>query len=239
MGRPVADIGAAGRGPPGMGPRAAGRGTSVGPVGGGVAARRGSAAAGSPEGRVGRGRSVERDEMTRPGIGVGAVAGAGSGAGASTAGAAAAAAAGAWAASGTSIVSAGSAMFAIVSGTWTMDSSSSGELEGGVAVAAAAGAGVAAGASSAASAPGSAVFLAPAFLAAFLTGLGSSGCSSRISPSRSALRRTRSAWASMMLDEWVLTPMPRSRQRSRHSLLVSPSSLASSCTRSFGAKIAV
>ncbi len=41
----------------------------------------------------------------------------------------------------------------------------------------------------------------------------------------------------MMLDEWVLTPMPSERHRSRHSLFVSPSSFASSCTRSFAAKI--
>ena len=65
---------------------------------------------------------------------------------------------------------------------------------------------------------------------------GSSGCSSRTRPSRWALRRTRSAWASSMLDEWVFTPMPRPSQRSRASLLVSPSSFASSWTRIFAAK---
>ena len=49
----------------------------------------------------------------------------------------------------------------------------------------------------------------PSSPAAFLAGFcGSSGCSSRIRPSRSALRRTRSAWASTMLDEWLLTPIP-------------------------------
>lgn len=73
-------------------------------------------------------------------------------------------------------------------------------------------------------------FLAVAFFAgAFLAGLdGSSGCWSRLSPSRSALRRTRSAWASCTPEEWLLTPIPSDSHRSRHSLLVSPSSLASS-----------
>jgi hypothetical protein len=70
-----------------------------------------------------------------------------------------------------------------------------------------------------------AAFLAGAFLAAFF---GSSGWTSRLRPSRSALRRTRSPWASSMPDEWLLTPMPSESHRSRHSLFVSPSSLASS-----------
>ena len=83
-----------------------------------------------------------------------------------------------------------------------------------------------------------ATFLAAAFLAgAFLTGAGSSGCSSRTRPSRSALRRTRSAWASSILDECVLTPMPRSTARSRVSLFVRPSSFASSWTRIFAANV--
>ncbi len=56
----------------------------------------------------------------------------------------------------------------------------------------------------------------------------SSGWTSRRSPSRSALRRTRSACWSSRLEEWLLTPIPREVQRSRASLLVSPSSRASS-----------
>jgi hypothetical protein len=60
---------------------------------------------------------------------------------------------------------------------------------------------------------------------------GSLGDTSRRSPSRSALRRTRSAWASSMLDEWLLTPIPSASQRSSVSLLVSPSSRPSSYTR--------
>ena len=75
---------------------------------------------------------------------------------------------------------------------------------------------------------GAAAFLAAAFFAVFLTGSGSSGCWSRRRPSASALRRTRSACASSMLDEWLFTPMPSAMQRSRHSLFVSPSSRASS-----------
>jgi hypothetical protein len=82
---------------------------------------------------------------------------------------------------------------------------------------------------SAAGEPGSpvdATVLAGAFLAAaFLAGAaGSSGCTGRRRPSRSALRRARSACASSMDDEWLLTPIPRDRQRSRASLLVRPSS---------------
>ena len=57
---------------------------------------------------------------------------------------------------------------------------------------------------------------------------GSSGCTSRIRPSRSALRRTRSAWASTIPEEWLFTPMPSDPQRSRTSALVIPISRASS-----------
>jgi len=56
----------------------------------------------------------------------------------------------------------------------------------------------------------------------------SSGATARRKPSRSALRRARSAWASSMLEEWLLTPIPRDSQRSSASLLVTPSSRASS-----------
>jgi hypothetical protein len=56
----------------------------------------------------------------------------------------------------------------------------------------------------------------------------SSGWTSRRSPSRSALRRTRSACWSSMLEEWLLTPIPNAMQRSSASLLVSPSSRPSS-----------
>ena len=66
-----------------------------------------------------------------------------------------------------------------------------------------------------------AVFVAAAFLAG---GAGSSGCTGRRRPSRSAFRRARSAWASSMDDEWLFTPIPRDRQRSSASLLVRPSS---------------
>ena len=77
----------------------------------------------------------------------------------------------------------------------------------------------------------------PAFLAtAFLGFSGSGGCSARVSPSRSALRRTRSACGSSMLDEWLLTPMPSATERSSVSLFVIPSSLASSWSRMFFGK---
>ena len=74
------------------------------------------------------------------------------------------------------------------------------------------------------SAPG-AVLVA---LAAFLAAAGSSGWTGRRNPSASALRRTRSACASSIDDEWLFTPMPRDRASSSPSLLVRPSSLASS-----------
>ena len=89
-------------------------------------------------------------------------------------------------------------------------------------------------ASSAASVVLAAAFFAGAFFAAaFFSGFGSSGCSSRMRPSRSARRRTRSACASMIDDEWLFTSIPMTRQRSTASLLVRPSSLASSWTRMF------
>jgi hypothetical protein len=50
----------------------------------------------------------------------------------------------------------------------------------------------------------------------------------RRSPAASTRRRTRSACASSMLEEWLRTPMPSWRQSSNASLLVSPSSAASS-----------
>ncbi len=65
-------------------------------------------------------------------------------------------------------------------------------------------------------------------LAAFFAGAGSSGWTGRRNPSASALRRTRSACASSIEDEWLLTPIPRERASSSPSLLVRPSSLASS-----------
>ncbi len=94
-----------------------------------------------------------------------------------------------------------------------------------------AGSGPPGGAGSAAVEGSGATFFAAAFLvaAAFLAGgAGSSGCTGRRRPSRSAFRRARSACASSMDDEWLLTPIPRDRQRSSASLLVSPSSWASS-----------
>lgn len=85
------------------------------------------------------------------------------------------------------------------------------------------------GASSAAGA--AAAFLAGAFFAAaaFFAGLaGSSGWTSRRSPSASAFLRTRSAWASSIDDEWLLTPIPSETAKSSASLFVRPNSRASS-----------
>jgi hypothetical protein len=101
---------------------------------------------------------------------------------------------------------------------------------------------LAAGAAAAGLAPDRVSALAAALLPplAGLAGLacfGSSGCSVRVRPSRSARRRTRSACASSMPEECVLTPMPNARERSSVSLFVIPSSLASSWTRIFAAKV--
>jgi len=116
-----------------------------------------------------------------------------------------------------------------------------GAAGGGAGSAASAGAAGCSGAAGAAAAGFAAAFLgSAAFLAgAFFAFGGSSGWTSRMRPSRSALRRTRSACASSMLEECVLTPIPSERQRSSVSLFVMPSSFASSCTRIFGAKFLV
>ena len=63
---------------------------------------------------------------------------------------------------------------------------------------------------------------------AFLAGGCSSGWTGRRKPSASAFRRTRSACASSMEDEWLFTPIPRDSASSSPSLFVRPSSLASS-----------
>ena len=68
----------------------------------------------------------------------------------------------------------------------------------------------------AASSPDSSAFFA-AFLAAFFTGLASSGCCSRIRPSRSARARTRSACCSMIVEDSPLTPIDNFAHKSRVS----------------------
>ena len=65
-------------------------------------------------------------------------------------------------------------------------------------------------------------------LAVALASSSSGGWVARRRPSRSALRRTRSAWASSIEDEWLLTPIPKETHRSSASLFVRPSSRASS-----------
>jgi len=164
------------------------------------------AGAGAGAGASRRGPALPEDEITRFGAaGAGAGAGSGDGSGAGATGA-------------TSTTGAST----------TTGSASTG---------AAAGTGVSTSADSAVSVL-AAAFLAGAFLAAvflaaaFLAGAsGSSGWTSRTSPSRSALRRTRSAWASTTLEEWLFTPIPSATHRSKVSLLVRPSSRASSYTR--------
>jgi len=74
------------------------------------------------------------------------------------------------------------------------------------------------------------VFFSPSafFAVVFLAGLAetSSGCTSRIKPSRFARARIRSAWASMIVDDGPFTPMPSLPLRSMISAFVIPSSLA-------------
>jgi hypothetical protein len=61
----------------------------------------------------------------------------------------------------------------------------------------------------------------------------SSGSTTRRSPSASARRRIRSAWASSMDAEGLDAPMPSFWASASNSLLVRPSSFESSCTRIF------
>lgn len=81
---------------------------------------------------------------------------------------------------------------------------------------------------------GAAAFLTGAFFAAvffagaFFTGLDSSGCSSRVRPSRSARRVTMSAYASAKDEDGPFAATPSTPQRSSTSALVIPSSFASS-----------
>jgi hypothetical protein len=98
-------------------------------------------------------------------------------------------------------------------------------------------AGAAASAAGSEASAGAAALAAAAFFAeAFFTGLTSSGCSSRVNPSRTARRSSRSACASMRVLEWVFTPTPIASHSAIISALVIPSFLASSCTRMFFAK---
>ncbi len=74
------------------------------------------------------------------------------------------------------------------------------------------------------------------FFEPFFPALTSSGCSARVRPSRSARRRSRSACASISVEEWLFTPTPITSLRAIISAFVIPSSLASSCTRMFFGK---
>jgi hypothetical protein len=85
--------------------------------------------------------------------------------------------------------------------------------------------------SAGASGSAAAFFAAAFFAGAFLAGFTSSGCSGRVRPSRSARRRSRSACASMIDDDWLLASTPIALHRPSSSVFVIPSSLASSCTR--------
>jgi hypothetical protein len=77
------------------------------------------------------------------------------------------------------------------------------------------------------------VFVALVALVALAALATSSGCTSRRSPSASARRRMRSAWASSIDAEGLDAPMPSFWASVSNSLLVRPSSFESSCTRIF------
>jgi hypothetical protein len=76
-------------------------------------------------------------------------------------------------------------------------------------------------------------FVAFVALVALAALAASSGCTSRRSPSASARRRIRSAWASSIDAEGLEAPMPSFWASVSSSLLVRPSSFESSCTRIF------
>lgn len=208
MGLPVDEVGGrCGIGARAAGASGAGAGAGAGALGASGASEAGAAGAGAAgaAGASRRGPALPEDEITRFGAaGFGAGAGAGSGVGSG----------------------AGATVSTSATGVSTTTGSGSAGATG-----------------VSASAGSSAVFFAAAFLAgaffaavffaaAFLAGAsGSSGCTSRTRPSRSALRRTRSACASTTLEEWLFTPIPSATHRSSVSLLVRPSSRASSYTR--------
>ena len=192
---------------------ATGRGVASTGAGGvgwtGAAAGRGGSGAGRITGRVTGGIGATHPPRFSGATRAGADAAAGAGAGAdAVAGAGAAAATGA---------------------------AATGAATGRSAAASTTGAGAGAGAATSAwgAVGASAPFFGAAFFAPAFTGFGSSGCSARVRPSRSARRRTRSPCASWMLEEWLFTSTPICRARSSVSLFVMPSSLASSCKRMF------
>ena len=190
--RPVADNGA----PGGTGPRATGRGASFGPAGTSVGrlvgASRGAGVPriASPAGRVGRGRSLAREEITRPGIGAGGADGvatsddeavlsaAGTPVGAATGSAAWGAGAtstGSWAAA-TDGAATGAAGVSLMAGTGADASAAS--TGGAATISSATGAdGESGSAATTGVSTTDAAAMAAAFLAdTFLTGFGSSGC---------------------------------------------------------------
>ena len=106
-----------------------------------------------------------------------------------------------------------------------VDSTTAGSLDTG---SVAAGASVGAASAGAATALVAGAFFAAAFLAGFFSGLTSSGCSGRVSPSRSARLVTMSAYASASDDDGPFAATPSVEQRPRTSAFVIPSSFASS-----------
>ncbi len=254
-GRPGA---AGGRGAPPWGGGPAGR---CGACGAADAAGRcggmpwGSGRAATDDGRcslvIGRELTTRRGSSAGGAAGAaGSAAAAGATGAAGAAGAASAAGAGAGAGAGVGASAAGATGAGSTAGAGAGAGSGAGAGAG--ATTSATGAGAAGAASESAGASDESTRLAPLaflagaspsglaaafFAAVFLAGLASSGCSGRVSPSRSARRRNRSAWASMIDEDWLLASTPITLHRSSTSVLVIPSSFASSCTRMFFAKL--
>ena len=80
---------------------------------------------------------------------------------------------------------------------------------------------------------GASTWVVPEAFTVFAGLTATSGTITRRSPSASARRRMRSAWASSMDAEGLEAPMPSFWASASNSLLVKPSSLESSCTRIF------
>lgn len=242
IGRPEAEKGPGGRGGGGVDPGAKGR---AGGAGGRAAVVGGIPAGVAGRGAPGVGRPLEmkplRADSPAASVGAGPGAGASVAAGSVTVGASAAGASMTVGVSTTTGASTtGASMTAGASTSVTSVTAVSGVADffaaaffGAAFLAAAFFAGFSVVDSDPSAVLAAAFFGAAFFAAAFFSGLGSSGCSSRMRPSRSARRRTRSACASMIDDEWLFTSIPITTQRSTASLLVRPSSLASSWTRMF------
>jgi hypothetical protein len=181
----------------------------------------------------GRVTSSARDDVMKP-LGRADSASAATGGTAETTGAGASTAA-AGATYSTTGVGAGASATSTIGATGATTSTSGSAVTAGATGASTTGAAATTSTTGASATTTSSTLLPAAFLVTFFAFSGSGGCTSRMRPSRSALRRTRSACASSIEDECVLMPIPNEIHRSTASLFVRPSSLPSSWTLIFAA----